>query len=397
MPSLFFCIDVTKNKLNEQKQQGMQMVEGPMHNYRQLLASGDIHEDVAQELAVEKLQLLHHALKSYEPATGEVGWRARFGLARRKETPTPPQGLYMYGDVGRGKSMLTDLFFDGAPVEAKRRVHFHEFMREVHDRLKEIREKKLDKKEDAITVLAGQLATEAWLLCFDEFQVNNIADAMILGRLFTTLFEKGVVIVSTSNRVPDDLYKNGLQRDRFLPFIDMIKEKLDVMELASPTDYRLGRESGEQTFFYPLDMDARDSLHAQFEEMTQGQAKPDYVIIKSRNIDIPKAYEHIAFFNFADLCMKPYGANVYLELATLYDVIFIEAIPTLSPKNRNEAERFVNLIDALYEHKVKLVCSAAALPDKLYPEGDGAFEFQRTVSRLMEMQSETYLSAEHLT
>ncbi|SCA57216.1 conserved hypothetical protein; putative nucleoside triphosphate hydrolase domain [Candidatus Terasakiella magnetica] len=373
------------------------MVEGPMHNYRELLREGSIHPDVAQELAVEKLQLLHHALKSYEPSSGETGWRARFGLGKRKETPTPPQGLYMYGEVGRGKSMLTDLFFDGAPVEAKRRVHFHEFMREVHERLKGIREAKLDQKEDAIVVLAGQLTTEAWLLCFDEFQVTNIADAMILGRLFETLFELGVVIVATSNRVPDDLYKKGLQRERFLPFIDMIKHKLDVMELESPTDYRLGRESGEQTFFYPLDMEARDQLHAQFEEMTQGQAKKDYVIIKSRNIDVPKAFEKIAYFTFADLCVKPYGANIYLELAALYDVIFIEAIPQLSPLKRNEAERFVHLIDALYEHKVKLVCSAAALPEKLYPSGDGAFEFQRTVSRLMEMQSEDYLSAEHLT
>ena len=373
------------------------MVEGPMHNYRELLNSGEIHSDVAQELAVEKLQLLHHALKSYEPSSGETGWRARFGLMRRQDAPTPPQGLYMYGDVGRGKSMLTDLFFDGAPVKAKRRVHFHEFMREVHERLKDIREQKLDKKEDAIVVLAGQLTAEAWLLCFDEFQVTNIADAMILGRLFETLFTKGVVIVSTSNRVPEDLYKDGLQRDRFLPFIDMINEKLDVMELASPTDYRLGRESGEHTYFYPLDMDARDMLHAQFEEMTNGQAKQDYVIIKSRTIDVPKMYEHIAFFSFADLCVKPYGANVYLELATLFDVIFIEGIPQLSPKNRNEAERFVHLIDALYEHKVKLVCSAAAVPENLYPEGDGSFEFQRTVSRLMEMQSEDYLTAEHLT
>ncbi len=373
------------------------MVQGPMQNYRDLLRSGDIHPDVAQELAVEKLQMLHHALKSYEPATGETGWRARFGLGKRKETPTPPQGLYMYGDVGRGKSMLTDLFFDGAPVAAKRRVHFHEFMREVHERLKQIREDKLDKKEDAIVVLASQLTQEAWLLCFDEFQVTNIADAMILGRLFEALFENGVVIVSTSNRVPQDLYKDGLQRDRFLPFIDMIMEKLDVMELASPTDYRLGRESGEQTYFYPLDMEARDQLHEQFEEMTNGQARADYVIVKSRQIDIPKMYEHIAFFNFADLCLRPYGANVYLELATLFDVIFIEAIPELSPMKRNEAERFVHLIDALYEHKVKLVCSAAALPENLYPEGDGAFEFQRTVSRLMEMQSEEYLSAEHLT
>lgn len=373
------------------------MSEGPIHAYRDLLQRGEIHADSAQELAIEKLQLLHHALKSYEPASGETGWRARFGLMRRTEAPTPPQGLYVYGDVGRGKSMLSDLFFDGAPVTAKRRVHFHAFMREVHERLKDIREQKLGTDEDPIIILAAHLADEAWLLCFDEFQVTNIADAMILGRLFETLFAKGVVVVATSNRVPCDLYKDGLHRDRFLPFIDMINEKLDVMELVSHNDYRLGREMGEQIYFYPLNIDARDELRTSFDELTKGKARPDYVLIKSRRIEVPLCYEHIAYFTFEDLCVKPYGAGVYLELASLYDVIYIENIPKLSPQKRNEAERFVHLIDALYEHKVKLVCSADALPHVLYEKGDGAFEFQRTVSRLMEMQSEEYLSAQHLT
>lgn len=373
------------------------MHDGPMRAYRALLQKGEINPDSAQELAIEKLQILHHALKSYEPRTGESGWRARFGLIRRLEAATPPQGIYIYGDVGRGKSMLSDLFFDGAPVQAKRRVHFHAFMREVHERLKGIREQELKKNDDPIIILAQQIAVEAWLLCFDEFQVTNIADAMILGRLFESLFAKGVIIVSTSNRVPTDLYKNGLQRDRFLPFIDMINEKLDVMELVSQTDYRLGREMGEQIYYYPLNIETRDELRANFDELTKGQAKKDYLVIKSRRIEIPRCYEHIAYFTFEDLCIKPYGAGVYLELATLYDVIYIEGIPELSPKNRNEAERFVHLIDALYEHKVKLVCTANALPDALYKKGDGAFEFQRTVSRLMEMQSDAYLGTQHLT
>jgi cell division protein ZapE len=373
------------------------MSEGPIHGYRDLLSRGEIQADSAQELAVEKLQRLHNALKAYEPSTGEKGWRARFGLQRRNEAATPPQGIYLYGDVGRGKSMLCDLFFDGAPVSAKRRVHFHAFMREVHERLKGIREKKKGTDADPILILAAQLAVEAWLLCFDEFQVTNIADAMILGRLFESLFQKGVVVVATSNRAPNDLYKNGLHRDRFLPFINMINEKLDVMELVSPTDYRLGRQMGERIYFYPLTMETTNELRMSFNELTKGEAKPDYLLIKSRRIDIRLCAQRIAYFTFEDLCVKPYGAGVYLELAALYDVIYIERIPKLSPQKRNEAERFVHLIDALYEHKVKLVCSADALPDHLYEKGDGAFEFQRTVSRLMEMQSDDYLGAMHLT
>lgn len=373
------------------------MMTGPMQSYRTRLAAGDIAEDSAQQLAVEKLQMLHNALTSYEPSSGQTGWRARFGLTRRKEQASPPQGLYLYGDVGRGKSMIMDMFFDSAPVAAKRRVHFHEFMQEVHNRLKGFREAASKKSPDPIISLSAEIAQEAWLLCFDEFQVTNIADAMILGRLFEQLFDKGVVVVATSNRVPQDLYKNGLQRDRFLPFIDMIEQKLDVLELASPTDYRLGRESGEQTYFYPLGLESLDQLRAQFEKMTGGQARPDYIMVKGRRIDISRVQGHIAYFSFADLCLKPYGASVYLELATLFDVLFLEGIPKVSPKHRDAANRFVQLIDALYEHKVKLVCSADALPDQLYTEGDGAFEFQRTVSRLMEMQSQDYLASEHLT
>jgi cell division protein ZapE len=215
--------------------------------------------------------------------------------------------------------------------------------------------------------------------------------------LFESLFQKGVVVVATSNRAPNDLYKNGLHRDRFLPFINMINEKLDVMELVSPTDYRLGRQMGERIYFYPLTMETTNELRMSFNELTKGEAKPDYLLIKSRRIDIRLCAQRIAYFTFEDLCVKPYGAGVYLELAALYDVIYIERIPKLSPQKRNEAERFVHLIDALYEHKVKLVCSADALPDHLYEKGDGAFEFQRTVSRLMEMQSDDYLGAMHLT
>lgn len=373
------------------------MTSGPLFVYREKLAKGEIKQDPAQELAAEKLQSLHHALDHYQPQTGTGGWRERFGIGRRKSAATPPQGLYIYGEVGRGKSMLTDLFFDGAPVAAKRRVHFHAFMREVHERLKAWRDKTKGSQRDPIEPLAKELSQEAWLLCFDEFQVDNIADAMILGRLFECLFEAGVVVVATSNRVPDDLYKDGLQRDRFLPFIDLIKHKLDVMELASPNDYRLGRVMGGKVYFCPDDANARARMDSAFKELCGADGAPDYLVIKSRQIEIPRAHQHTAYFSFADLCERPYGAGIYLEIATHFDTVFIEGIPLLSPQNRNEATRFVHLIDAFYEHKVKLVCSAAAAPQDLYVSGDGSFEFQRTVSRLMEMQSQDYLQSLHLT
>jgi len=358
--------------------------------------AGEIKEDPAQELAAEKLQSLHNALVGYRPAGGTGGWKARLGLGRRREEP--PQGLYLYGAVGRGKSMLMDLFFETAPIERKRRVHFHAFMAEVHERLHAWRQRTKGAKADPLPELAGEMAEEAWLLCFDEFVVYNIADAMILGRLFETLFQHGVVVVATSNFEPERLYEGGLQRDRFAPFIALLKSRLDVLDLGQGTDYRLNRLRSLRVYHAPLDARAAAALDAAFAALTEGAApSPEVLLVKGRRLEVAEAAGGIARFSFAELCERPLGAGDYLAIATHFHGVVLSGIPRLGPDKRNEARRFMTLIDALYEHRVKLIAAAAALPEGLYTSGDGAFEFQRTVSRLNEMQSADYLGKEHLT
>ncbi|HET8727159.1 MAG TPA: cell division protein ZapE [Alphaproteobacteria bacterium] len=378
------------------------MTEGPLAVYRALVRDGAVKPDPMQELAAEKLESLHHALRHYQPSSGASGWRVRLGLARR---PDPaPQGLYLYGGVGRGKSMLMDLFFRSAPVEAKRRVHFHQFMLEVHDRLHEWRRSvasAFDKKRgrhmaDPIPPLAAELAEEAWLLCFDEFHVVDIADAMILGRLFTALFDAGVVVVATSNWAPDDLYKDGLNRQNFLPFIGLLKEKLDVLHLAGGIDYRLARIKGMRVYHEPLGPQARGALEEAFADLTDGAAAaPTSLPLKGRTLEVPKAARGVAWLNFADLCERPLGAADYLALAGAFHTVLIEGVPVMDETRRNEAKRFMTLVDALYEHKVNAVVSADGPPDRIYVGETGAVEFQRTVSRLMEMQAADYLMAPH--
>lgn len=352
-----------------------------------------MRHDPAQALAIEKLQSLHKALQDYEPRSGPVGWKERFGLERRRDVP--PQGLYFYGGVGRGKSMVMDLFFEDAPVKRKRRVHFHAFMQQVHIRLNEYRKFK-GREADPIPPVAEQLAVEATLLCFDEFQVTDIADAMILSRLFEVLFAKGVVVVTTSNRPPQDLYKDGLQREAFLPFIDLIEEKLDVLQLDGKTDYRLEHMRQLEVYLSPDDETARAKLEEAFQRLTHG-ARPHAATIpvQGRDIAVPKAAQGVAMVAFQDICGRPLGPADYLELSRRFHTIIVPGIPQMSAENKDVARRFVTLIDAMYEGHVKLVCSAEVGPMELYVQGEGSFEFERTASRLVEMQSESYMERKH--
>lgn len=370
----------------------------PLAAFRARKERGELKPDPAQSLVAEKLESLYHALKDYHPAQGESGWRSRFGLSWRKEAETPPMGLYIYGDVGRGKSMLMDMFFDTVTIAGKRRIHFHEFMQEIHQdihRWRQVPGRKAD--ADPMPRLARHIGEDAWLLCLDELQILDIADAMIVGRLFQALFDNGVVIVATSNRAPDDLYKDGLQRERFLPFIDLINQRLDVMELAVGPDYRLNRLKGHPVYFTPLGSEAQAGLDEAFALLSDGAGQVEKVIqVLGHEVKVPRAGNKVARFTFAELCDSPLGPADYLALASRFVALLVEDVPLLGPEKRDAAKRFVTLVDALYDHRCILACSAEALPEKLYCEGDGAFEFQRTVSRLLEMQSRDYLAKSHL-
>ena len=360
--------------------------------YQALVANHELRPDAEQEAAARRLDALQRELEA-APSRGSVLWRA---LGRQ---PEPPRGVYLWGDVGRGKSMLMDLFFDCVEVRRKRRVHFAEFMLEVHARIAAERRKEAG---DPIPPVAAALAEQARLLAFDEMMVTNSPDAMILSRLFTALIEAGVTVVTTSNRRPRELYKDGLNREHFLPFIDLIERRLDVLPLDGAVDYRRDRLGQQETWLVPNGPDATKELSAAFFRLTdypvEDRAKvpaEDIPVSGGRTLHVPKALKGVAVFSFKKLCGEARGAADYLAIARRYHTVILVGIPKLGPENRNEAARFVQLIDALYEHKVKLLAAADAEPDRLYEAGDGRFEFERTVSRLEEMRSEAYLAEGH--
>jgi cell division protein ZapE len=366
-----------------------------LRQYRERVDAGLLTNDPVQAEAAELLDDLARRLA--DPPKG--GWFSK---------PEPVRGLYLWGGVGRGKSMLMDLFFEDAAPKAKRRVHFHEFMAEIQDRLDTWRKMpEADRKrspwrvkgagDDPIPPVAKQVAADAQLLCFDEFQVTQIADAMILARLFDQLFSRGVTMMATSNRVPDDLYKDGINRPLFLPFIQHLKERCDIFHLASDRDYRLDRLIAAPVWYAPLGPEADASLEEVWTRLTSGaHAQHVTLTVKGRKLEVSREAAGVAWFTFEELCARPLYSRDYLTIAANFHTIILRGIPQLGADKRNEAARFVALIDALYEAKIKLVASAAAEPETLYPEGDGAFEFERTVSRLHEMRSTDYLAEERV-
>lgn len=365
-----------------------------IETYRSLAASGEVTSDPVQELAIEQLEIIAHRLAGYRP--NKKRWL--FGKAEPE-----PRGLYIFGPVGRGKSMLMDLFFEAAPVEAKRRVHFHAFMAEIHKEIFDWRKMSPSDRarqpnylrgagDDPIRPIARKVADGATLLCFDEFQVEDVADAMILGRLFEAFFEFGVVVVATSNRAPKDLYKDGLNRQLFMPFVDLMCDRMDLYQLGGGHDYRLDRLQGAPVYHTPLGPNTTAALDEAFLKLTdEVTGKPQDLDVLGRNVRIAQATKGVARTSFSDLCAEALGAQDYLALAGAFDTLILDDIPQLGPEKRNEAKRFVTLIDTLYENHVRLIASAAVPPSQLYREGDGSFAFERTVSRLMEMQSESWL------
>ena len=365
---------------------------GVLTRYRELVAAGELRSDPDQAAAAERLDHLQRELEKGGKRGGVL--RKLFGAKQARS----PRGLYMWGGVGRGKSMLMDLFHDCLSIPEKRRVHFHAFMLEVHARLREERKKE---SGDPIPPVAAGLAEGLRCLAFDEMVVNNSADAMIMSRLFTALLRLGVCIVTTSNRAPSELYKDGLNREHFLPFIALIERDLDVLSLNGPVDYRLDRLGGIGTWHTPLGDQATAQVREAFYRLTDyppedaAHVPSAEIEVGNRTLFVPKSLKGVAVFSFKRLCDQPLGAADYLAIARAYHTVIIVGIPQLGKDERNQAARFVTLIDALYENKVKLLATAAAEPEKLYPSGDGSFEFERTVSRLKEMQSADYLAAGH--
>jgi cell division protein ZapE len=366
-------------------------------HYQSLVASGAIEPDAAQAQAAEAFADLEARLSSYRP----IRKQGLLGRLFADKNEAPPRGLYVHGEVGRGKTMLMDMFFQQSQVQHKRRAHFHEFMAEVHERIYGFRQN-IARGEmadgDVIGLTAASIFDQAWLLCFDEFHVTDIADAMILGRLFSKLFELGTVVVATSNVAPEDLYKGGLNRALFLPFIAQISDHMDVLRLDARTDFRLEKLAGVKMWLVPADRDADAAIDKAWAKMTgNAPCRARDISIKGRILHVPCSAHGVARFSFADICEKPLAASDYLRLARDYHTILIDHVPVMDYPERNAAKRFISLIDTLYDNAVKLMASAEADPVSLYlaNEGNEANEFKRTSSRLIEMSSESYLALPH--
>ena len=359
--------------------------DGPLARYTARVASGEMDADDAQIAVATHLDGMAKALASWRPGRG---WGLGRLLGQRRQ---PPRGLYIHGKVGRGKTMLMDLFYDAVVFAPKRRIHFHEFMAETHDRIALARK---SVEGDPLPRVASDIADSCGLLCFDELHVTDIADAMILGRLFAGLFERQVVMVATSNVPPSGLYRNGLNRQLFLPSIALLETNLAVLELAAAKDFRLEKLEGHPLYFAPLGEAANKALDVAFTRLTGlSRGQPVDLDVKGRKVTVPQAARGVARFTFEDLCEQPLGSLDYLHIARNFHTIIIDGIPRLGPERRASARRFINLIDTLYDGRVGLIASAAAEPDALHPEGDQAFLFERTASRLIEMRSAAYLES----
>lgn len=343
-----------------------------------MVADGRLRDDPAQRAALVAFDALHVDIVEYQP---KPKWllSGLFGVP-----PKPPKGLYVYGGVGRGKSMLMDVFFDTVPKRKKRRVHFHAFMQELHEEMHKVRATGVD---DALKPVAAKIASEVTLLCLDEMQITDITDAMIVGRLFEFLFDAGVIVVTTSNRHPKDLYKDGLNRDLFLPFIDLIQERLDLYDLDSDTDHRRMKLASARRYLTPADAESRSQFDSLWNDVAAGETAPLILKRKGREIVVPQFVSGAGRGRFADFCAVALGPGDYLAIAAALRVLFLENVPKLGREQAGEAKRFVTLIDALYEDKVQLVVLADTAPEEIYTDGPGAFEFERTVSRLHEMQT----------